>query len=291
VLFFVSVGMLFDPRQLDATAGLALATLGVVVVGKPLAAFLVVVVLRYPLKTALSVAVALGQIGEFSFIVGTLGRQLGVLPSSASQALVVTAIVSITLNPLLYRAVEPLARRFTRSAPTSAQNEARVRSAAEDPDSAIVVGYGPVGRVLTRVLRELGITPVVIELNHETIAQLQRDGVAAVHGDAGQHAILASAGVARARAIIFSADAAATEGAVRAARELQPGIFVMARAAYASSLPTLEQAGASVALSSEVEVALSMTDRLLHELDASRQQLDTARERARKELTAKTPAA
>jgi CPA2 family monovalent cation:H+ antiporter-2 len=103
VLFFVSVGMLFDPAQLLAHVPLALATLAVVIIGKPLAAFVVVVVLRKPLSTALTVSIALAQVGEFSFMVATLGRDLGVLPPESMQVLVIVSIVSITLDTVVFR--------------------------------------------------------------------------------------------------------------------------------------------------------------------------------------------
>src|SRR5262249_9984503 len=108
VLFFVSVGMLFDPAFLVKAPGLVTATLAVVLVGKPLAALAIVLRLGYPFRVALSVAVALAQIGEFSFILAALGTVLGVLPDAATNALVAAAIVSISLNPLLYRLVDPM---------------------------------------------------------------------------------------------------------------------------------------------------------------------------------------
>jgi CPA2 family monovalent cation:H+ antiporter-2 len=284
VLFFVSVGMLFDPAQLLDGAALTLAVLGIVIIGKPLVAFLVVILLRYPLKTALAVAVALGQIGEFSFIVAALGRSLGVLPESASQALVVTSIVSITINPLLYRLIDPAAERLAKKPATDALEDDALAAEAELADRAVVVGYGPVGRVVMRVLREHGFSSVVIELNHETCARVRADGGRAIYGDAAQRDILERAGIRTARALILTADTAATDAAVRAARELNPDIFVMARTAFASQLPALERAGATVALASEVEVALSMTTHLMRRLSATPEQLDSERERARLEL-------
>jgi CPA2 family monovalent cation:H+ antiporter-2 len=283
VLFFVSVGMLFDPSQLMEGAALSLAVLGIVIIGKPLVAFLVVRLLRYPLKVALAVAVALGQIGEFSFIVAALGRQLGVLPESASQAIVVTAIVSITLNPLLYRLIDPAARRLART-PRATGDDDLSRDTGNNGDRAIVVGYGPVGRVVMRVLSEHGFSPVVIELNHETVARVKSEGSHAIYGDASQREILECAGIRTARALILTADGSATDATVRAARELNPNVFVMARAAFASQLPSLERAGSTIALASEVEVALSMTSHLLRRLGATPEQLDSERQRARVEL-------
>jgi CPA2 family monovalent cation:H+ antiporter-2 len=108
VLFFVSAGMLFDPRYLVEAPALVAATLGIVVLAKPLAALAIVVALRYPLRVALAVAVALAQVGEFTFMLAAVGRGLGVLPEAATNALLAAAIVSISVNPVLYRLVDPL---------------------------------------------------------------------------------------------------------------------------------------------------------------------------------------
>src|SRR5262249_33096640 len=115
VLFFVSVGMLFDPRYLFESPALAMATLGIVLLGKPLATLGIVLALGYPARAALAVAVALAQIGEFSFILAALGKGLGVLPDAATNALVAAAIVSISLNPILYRLVDPLESGLARN--------------------------------------------------------------------------------------------------------------------------------------------------------------------------------
>lgn len=121
VLFFVAVGMLFDPTQFLDHLPLTLATLAVVMIGKPLAALAVVFALRLPARTALTVAIALAQVGEFSFMVAALGGSLGVLPPEATQVMVAVSVISITLDPLVFRIVDPLARS---SAPSRAGSRA-----------------------------------------------------------------------------------------------------------------------------------------------------------------------
>jgi monovalent cation:H+ antiporter-2, CPA2 family len=279
VLFFVAVGMLFDPAQLVQGWPIALATLLVVCVGKPLAAILTVRVLGRPLGTALTVGVALGQIGEFSFIVATLGHKLGVLPAAASQALVVTAIASITLNPPLYRLAARLGAR-----PTQSFDDGPGAPHPEEGDRVVVVGYGPVGRLITRVLRDHGLSPVVIDLNLDTVRSLKEAGIHALYGDASQREILERAGIDHARRFILSAPMDDAEAAIRLARSLNPGLQVMARSAYASGLGDLERAGAA-AFSSEIEVAVSMIGRLTRQLGASPEEADVARVRARAELS------
>src|SRR5262249_24144990 len=112
VLFFVSVGMLLDPRALVTSPALLFLTLLIVLVGKPIAAFMIVILLRYGSKVALGVAVALAQIGEFSLILVLVGDQLKILPEGASNLIVATSIISLTLNPLLYRLTEPMDRKL-----------------------------------------------------------------------------------------------------------------------------------------------------------------------------------
>ncbi|MFT3775685.1 MAG: cation:proton antiporter [Minicystis sp.] len=281
VLFFVSMGMLFDPSQLAANLGLILATLAVVLVGKPAAALAVVLVLGRPLKTALTVAFALAQIGEFSFILAAVGRQLGVLPEQAAQVLVVTSIVSITLNPLLFKLIDPLVRRLST---VRARPEIAPAPRAVEPESrAIVVGYGPVGRTLARLLREEGIEPTVVELNHETMAALRAEGVPSVYGDASQEPILEAAGIKTAGALVFAASGS-PDAVIRLAKEMNPRIRILTRAGYLCEVAPLKGVGAHVVVSSEGEVALSMAESLLRGLGATNDQIDRARDRVREAL-------
>ena len=194
-------------------------------------------------------AVALAQIGEFSFILALLGNQLGILPEAATNTLVAAAIVSITLNPLLYRLVDPVAAwlgRPTRSAWRAGPGAGRDRPARRAPrHRAVVVGYGPVGRTVARLLRENDIEPTVVELNLETVRRLRDEGLRAVYGDAGHRETLRDAGVADAGSLILSASGLSDgEEVIRLARELNPDIQVLARATYVRELPALRRAGA-----------------------------------------------
>jgi len=283
VLFFVSVGMLFDPRTLLQAPGLIAATLAVVLVAKPLAALAIAVVRGYPLRIALPVAISLAQIGEFSFMLAAVARELGAMPDRAVDALVAAAIASITLNPLLYRAarlLEPaLARRFASPAEPAGDAEHVSGDAAH---RAIVVGYGPVGQTVTELLLDNGIEPIVIELNLDTVRRLRAFDVRAVYGDASRPDILAEADIARARHLLLTAaTGAAEEEIVRRARELNPGIRVVARTQYVRQVPAVRKAGATDVFADEGEVALAMTTSILGHLGATDEQID--RERARVE--------
>lgn len=281
VLFFVSMGMLFDPAQLTANAPLTMLTLGVILIGKPLAALSVVLLLRGPTVMAATVAIALSQIGEFSFILAALARQLDLLPETAIQSLVAASIISITLNPLLFRYVEPFSRWFgTRFKHAKQEEEARE---LEEGGHPIVVGYGPVGRTLVHLLVENGLSPTVIELNHESLAGVRALGLRAVNGDASQAEVLESAGIRTAGSLVYAASGS-PEAAVRMAKELNPRVLVLTRTTYVAEVPKLRGAGGDVVVAAEGEVALAMTERLLEQLGATSEQLDRARDKVRAEL-------
>jgi CPA2 family monovalent cation:H+ antiporter-2 len=295
VLFFVSVGMLFDWRSIVEAPVLVLATMGIILIGKPAAAMAIVLLMRYPLRVVLAVSVVLSQIGEFSFILATMGRELHVLPSNAANILVAAAILSITLNPLTYRLIGRIERAIERCAPglarwvaRRARGEVAVGDAtAESPGRhrAIVVGYGPVGQSVTRLLRENDIVPTIVEMNLDTVQRLRAEGVSAIYGDVTRSETLAQAGVAGASALVLSASSIPDgREIVRQARELNPRIRVLARTAYVRELEVLRVAGADAVFSGEGEVALAMTESILKTLGATPEQIDRERHRVRETL-------
>ena len=296
VLFFVATGMLFAPGHLLEAPGLAAATLGIVMLGKPLAALIIVLALGYPLRAALAVAVALAQIGEFTFMLANLGQSLGVLPEAASNALIGAAIVSISINPLLFRLVDPveawlarrprLARWMGRRAPSPAPAPSTSRDFQPDArHRAVIIGYGPVGRTLSRLLRENQIEPTIIEMNLETVRQLRAEGLSAVYGDAHHPETLKEAGIAQAGTLFLSASGlSGAKEVVRMAREMNPQIRVLARSAYLRERVGLRQAGADEVYAGEGEVALAMTESLLRKLGATPDQIDQERDRVRADL-------
>jgi CPA2 family monovalent cation:H+ antiporter-2 len=285
VLFFVSVGMLFDPSALLDAPWLLLATLAIVLVAKPLTVWASVLLLGCSQQVAVSVAISLAQIGEFSFILAALGRQLGVLPDEAVNTLVAAAIASITLNPLLYRLIGPIERllaSWSRAAATVDDDDAVEEAAPHH--RAIVVGYGPVGQTVTQLLLDNDIEPTVIELNLETVRRLKAFDVRAIYGDAIRPEILTEAGIKGAdNLILTSGSSHVDEEIVRAAKELNPQVKILARSQYVRELPKLRRAGAEDVFSAEGEVALAFTARILERLGATGEQID--RERARVEAT------
>ncbi len=199
--------------------------------------------------------------------------------------LVAASIVSITLNPLLFRAIGPvdrwLARRQRR--PVMPVEPAMERSPATH--RAVVVGYGPVGRTVARLLRENDIAPTIIEMNADTVKALRSEGVDAIHGDATNPDVLAAAGSDTARSFIVSvADLPGLEEAVRIARRHNPSVQTLARATTLREVPALRAAGADTVMSGEGEVALAFTAAILRRLGATPEQVDKERARVREEL-------
>lgn len=287
VLFFVSVGMLFDPSAIRDGWPLMLVTLGIILVGKPLVALLVVMALKRPLRAGLAIAVALAQIGEFSFILATLAISLKVLPAEAMNALVVASIVSITLNPLLYQAVEPAvrwleARRLVGSASETPSLNGFKK--ADHTDHVVIIGYGPVGRTVSRILEDNGIQAVVIEMNIDTVQKLLAGGRQAIYGDAAQREILRSARIEDAEGLIISSSTANAAAIIEVARDLNPRVRILSRASYLVESAALRKAGADAIFSNEGEVALSMADFLMEQLGATDEQIDRERDRVRSDL-------
>jgi monovalent cation:H+ antiporter-2, CPA2 family len=297
VLFFVSVGMLFDPAAVVHSAALIVLTLAVILIAKPLVALGVCAALGYPSRVGLGVSAALGQIGEFSFVIAALAVQLGAFSTEATNALIGAAIVSICVASPIYRTVGPINRWLSRhprawavlnvrSAANTGAGLATTPTEETDPaHRAVVIGHGPVGRTLVRLLSEQDIKPTVIEMNLSTVQDLNRAGVTAILGDATLETILEQAGVRTAGSLFLTVSGFQNaKEVIKIARGLNPGIRILARAAYLADIPDLREAGADKVFSGEGEVALGMTESLLTLLGATPEQIDRERARVHGEL-------
>jgi CPA2 family monovalent cation:H+ antiporter-2 len=205
--------------------------------------------------------------------------------------------VSIVVNPILFRAIKPLDRwmqAHPRLRRIVERSRARHDVEAPGPPSdaahrAVVIGYGPTGRTVTRLLRENGFDPVIIDMNVNTVRGLREQGMSAVYGDATNRDTLAQAGVAGADSLILtSAGMTDSSETIRYARELNPRIHVLARAPYLRDVAALRDAGAQAVVSAEGEVGLALTEMMLQRLGATPDQIDQERERVRSELQART---
>jgi CPA2 family monovalent cation:H+ antiporter-2 len=293
VLFFVSVGMLFDPSVLWNEPALFLSVLGVILLVKPLAAMAAVFVLKYSLRTALIVAVGLAQIGEFSFILAELGRSLQLLPESGYSVLVACSIFSIAINPILFRGAVRLEKavqgssRFKGSELMRGQADPQPEGdASEEKITAIVVGYGPVGRTVNRLLQSFAVHTIIVELNVDTVKLLHSQGQTAIFGDASNRHILLQANVQQARYVIVTLpDAGVSAAVVTNARNLNPDARILVRARYLGERKVLERAGATDVRFEEAEIAISLSLLILSELNAKPEEFENEIRRIRKDLT------
>ncbi|MCY4745083.1 cation:proton antiporter [Pelomonas sp. UHG3] len=263
VLFFVAVGMLFDPMVLVKQPLAVLATVAVILVGKTVAAAALVLLLKYPLSTALTVAVSLAQIGEFSFILLGLGQSLKLVPPEATSLVVAGAIVSIALNPLLFAGVEPLRRWVLNRSAWARRLEARDDPLAELPADTpgtalagqiVLVGHGTLGTALHALLGERPV--VVIDRDREVVEQLRAEGQAAVLGDASEAMTLVQAHIAQAAWLVVAlADVRGVPALLDLARQLNPGLRCAVLAHTDEEEQWLGEAGVSHVLRSQRALA------------------------------------
>ena len=279
VLFFVSVGMLFDPQVVLSEPLAVLAVVAVIVVGKPLVAFSLVMLLRYPLNTALTVAVGLAQIGEFSFILAGLGLSLRLLPQEGLNLILAGSLISIAINPLLSYAVGPL-QRWIRGR----SRLARFLERPADPlailplsftselltGHVVLVGYGRVGRRIGRALQERGMRYVVVESSRDLVEGLRASGLPAVTGDAVEAEVLIQAHIARAALLIVAMpDATRSCRMLEIARMLNPDIRSIARVHSDEEAELMQRERVGGVFYGEQELANAMINNLDQQLDTA----------------------
>ena len=273
VLFFVSVGMLFDPAILLDEPGKVLAATAIVIVGNPIVAIILVLAFRYPLNSALVVGASLAQIGEFSFILAVLGVTHGLLPAVGQSLVVAAAILSISLNPLLFSLLRPahawltersrLARRLETSADPLA---ALPMSTAEQvlAGHVVLVGYGRVGRLIAQALDENGVPYVVADENRERVEALRRRSIPAVSGDASLPSVLIQAHIAKASMLIIATpDTVSVRRMAEIARTLNLEIEILVRTHDAEEASLLGKERVGTVFYGEHELASAMTRHIL----------------------------
>jgi CPA2 family monovalent cation:H+ antiporter-2 len=278
VLFFVSVGMLFDPAVLWTHPGKLLAVVAIVVLGKTLAAVVLVLLFRYPLHTGLTVGASLAQIGEFSFILAGLGVGLGLLPPEGQSLVLAAALVSIAANSLMFAAIEPVHTGLLTRWAWARRVQDREDRLAQLPASTpvellnrpvVLVGQGRVGQRVAQLLREAGLSLVVVDQNREVVEALRQDHQLAVCGDATTAEVLVQAHVARAvLLVIVIHDTVGVRQMVTLARTLNPDLPVWVRARSAEEAELLRHEGVTDTFVAEHELARGMADRVLAHLQS-----------------------
>nr|WP_255208041.1 YbaL family putative K(+) efflux transporter [Myxococcus sp. AM009] len=278
VLFFVSVGMLFDPMVLVRQPLQVLVVLGIIVLGKSLAAFFIVLAFRYPVNTALTVSASLAQIGEFSFILVGLGVTLGLLPKEGQSLVLSGALLSITLNPLVFKAIDPLLAWLRRQPRFAARMDPEEDELSELPigmgdvqlrEHAVLIGYGRVGGVIGQSLAERKIPFVVVEQNREYVERLREEGVPAIYGDAAVPGILEHAHLDTASILIIATpDALQARAIVEQVKGVNPSLPAVVRTHGDEERDYLESLGVARVVMGEHALARSMLDYVLERLAA-----------------------
>jgi K+:H+ antiporter len=268
VLFFVSVGMLFDPGILVRQPLPVLAVVMLIVFGKSIAAFAIVLARGYPVTTTLTVSASLAQIGEFSFILAGLGVTLGLLPPEGRDLVLAGAILSITLNPLVFATVDPVAA-WIRARP----GLNRLLEGSGDPlaalpekdretgwrDHAIIVGYGRVGEIIGDGLKAQGLPFVVVDEDRRRVEELRKHGLTAIYGDATATGVLEAAGVDRARLLILAIPQGFQKRRIiELARQANPYIETAVRTHRTSEVAYLKGQGVGIAIMGSREVAFGL---------------------------------
>jgi CPA2 family monovalent cation:H+ antiporter-2 len=273
VLFFVSVGVLFDPMVLLEHPAKLVAVVAIVMLANPLLAAGLVLAFRYPLNTAMTVGASLSQIGEFSFILAALGVALGLLPTHGQSLIVAAALISIAANPLVFAGLRPahawirarsrLARRLERRGDPLATLP---MSTGENylSGQVVLVGYGRVGRRIAQALSAQGVPYVVAEQNRERVRELREKNIAAVSGDAADPAVLIQAHIARAGMLVIATpDTVSVRRMAEVARTLNPAIEIALRTHSEEEARLLSKDNVGMVFFGEHELASAMTRHVL----------------------------
>jgi CPA2 family monovalent cation:H+ antiporter-2 len=273
VLFFVSVGMLFDPHILVEQPLLVLATAFIIIFGKSAAAYVIVRAFGHPNSTALTISASLAQIGEFAFIIAGLGVTLQIMPSQAQDLVLAGALISIMLNPLIFGLLDRWQAK--QNAQKDAQDARDVATAlAEDAaahrvpddvtDHAIVVGYGRVGSQLAMLLQARGVPVVVVDDDADNVSRARDAGFPAVRGNIASERVMHEAVPERSKMVVFAIPHALEAGeAITRLKALNPEITVLARAHSDTEVKHLLERGADGAVLAERELAYSLAEMVM----------------------------
>ena len=277
VLFFVAVGMLFDPSILIKQPAQVLSVVAIIILGKSLAAVAIVLALRYPLNTALTVAASLGQIGEFSFILAGLGVSLNLLSQDGMSLVLAGALISIALNPLVFASIKPLTNWVVNKSDVARRLSLRMDPYSELPMSTerkflegqvVLVGYGRVGKRIAQSLTNAAIPFVVAEQNRELVEKLRKQGQPAVSGNAADPMVLIQAHIANAAMLIIATpDAMDIRKIVDIAKQLKPDIEVVIRTHHEDEYQRLQKDLGEAVFFGEEELAKGMSAHVLHRFE------------------------
>lgn len=267
VLFFLSTGMLFNPMTIVNYFPLFLAILGIVLIIKPLTAFFIVRILKYPVKTGVTIAIALAQIGEFSFILTEQALKFEILPDEGFDLIIACALVAISINPVLFRSIEWLSALLDiNKTPIDMKEKEEKKNPAIIPNfrKALVIGFGTIGEAIVKTLESLGFFPTIIDNNMDIISNLRENKRDAVYGEASQEQVLKGAQIGAVQVIVVAIpDARTAKNIVKTAHQLNPKAHIWVQAKYASDRKAFHELGAHV-ICSEEETMKAFSTALSH---------------------------
>ena len=264
VLFFVSVGMLFNPSILIEHPWQVLATAAIIMFGKSAAAFVIVRAFGHPTGTALTISASLAQIGEFAFIIAGLGVTLKILPPTGQALVLAGALISIMLNPLVFGLLDRWLLKHQQTTPAAVETELPPGPSLDLHDHAIVIGYGRVGSALAQVLRDRGVPVLVIDDNKEHVAEAHAAGLPGIRGSAASDKVLAEAHPERAKIAVLAIPQPLEAGETLAKlRALNPGLTLLARAHSDAEVKHLLEHGADGTVMAERELAYSLAEMVM----------------------------
>ncbi|RRU02950.1 YbaL family putative K(+) efflux transporter [Stenotrophomonas sp. 278] len=264
VLFFVSVGMLFNPAILIEHPWQVLATAAIIMFGKSAAAFFIVRAFGHPNGTALTISASLAQIGEFAFIIAGLGVSLKILPPTGQALVLAGALISIMLNPVVFGLLDRWLAKHQEATPAAVETELPPGPSLDLHDHAIVIGYGRVGSALAQVLRERGVPVLVIDDNKEHVAEAHAAGLPGIRGSAASDKVLAEAHPERAKIAVLAIPQPLEAGETLAKlRALNPGLTLLARAHSDAEVKHLLEHGADGTVMAERELAYSLAEMVM----------------------------
>jgi CPA2 family monovalent cation:H+ antiporter-2 len=261
VIFFLSVGMLFNPTAIATHFTLFIGIISVILIVKPLSAYLITILLGYSLNIALTVAISLAQIGEFSFILAEEAMNLKLIPEEGFDILVACALISISLNPLLFQTIgffESIIQKYSFSKKPKKRSSKLIKEEKKLSSKVLVIGFGPIGREVSKILEESDFVPIIIEQNIDMVSSMEEHH-AILFGDVAESNILKDAHIEEATHLIITIrEISKIIKIIHTARHLNPDIQIIARIQYIAEIPLLEGLNVKY-ICSEIEALKAFT--------------------------------
>lgn len=271
-LFFISIGLLLNLQFAWSEKFVILTLVVIIIFLKALIVFLIVKIIKYPHRIALITGLGLAQIGEFSFVLASVGKSSGLIPEDIFQIFIASSILTILATPFLMQYSPLLAEKIRKKFKPGKEAKPEPEEKEETFRNHVIVGgYGLNGHNLVRVLKETGIPYVIIELNPDTVRKALRDGEPIIFGDISSREVLEAAGIEKAKVLVYAiSDPVAIRAGVKIAREMSKEVYIIVRARFVSEIDELYKLGANQVIPEEFETSIEIFARVLEEFHIPR---------------------